>query len=104
MHKAKAFHNHKTLRDVPNAIPTQFCKLKTVNNKLPEDNNQVTVGDTEKFRIPFRRTAVARLKKRGKKTVRRLLKTAVPFDHVTVLIFLVHRMSRSKKCKKSFIQ
>ncbi len=25
-----------------------------------------TVGDTEKFRIPFRRTAVARLKKRGK--------------------------------------
>ncbi len=25
-----------------------------------------TVGDTEKFRIPFRRTAVARLKNRGK--------------------------------------
>ncbi len=25
-----------------------------------------TVGDTEKFRIPFRRMAVARLKKRGK--------------------------------------
>ncbi len=32
-----------------------------------------TVGDTEKFRIPFRRTAVARLKNGGK-TVRRLLK------------------------------
>ncbi len=32
-----------------------------------------TVGDTEKFRIPFRRTAVAQLKNGGE-TVRRLLK------------------------------
>ncbi len=34
-----------------------------------------TVGDTEKFRIPFRRTAIARLKN-GEKTVRRLLKNS----------------------------
>ncbi len=29
--------------------------------------------------------------------VHRLVKMAVPFDRVTILIFLVHRMSHSKK-------
>ncbi len=33
----------------------------------------LSVGDTEKFRIPFHRTAIARLKN-GRETVRRLLK------------------------------
>ncbi len=70
-------------------------KIWTFNCKY-QKKLQHTVEDKNKFRIPFRRTAVAQLKNR-ENMVRRLLKTAVPFDCVTVLIFLVHRMSRSKK-------
>ncbi len=62
-----------------------------------------TVGVKKKFRIPFRRTAVAQLKT-GKKQYAVCWKMAVPLDRITVLIYLVHRMSRSKKYKKSFIQ
>ena len=57
----------------------------------------------KKFRISFRRTAVARLKNGGI-TVRRLLKNGRSVRPRYRLIFLVHRMSRSKKYKKSFIQ
>ncbi len=55
-----------------------------------------TVGVKKKFRIPFRRTAVAQLKNGGGEGERYAVcwKTAIPFDRVTVLIFLVHRMSQ----------
>ncbi len=60
--------------------------------------NTNTVEDKIKFLIPFRRTAVARLKKKREGgTVCHLVKTAAPFDCVTILIFLVHRMYVSLK-------
>ncbi len=63
-----------------------------------------TVEDKIKFQIPFCRTAVTRLKKNGRKTVCRLVKKmAVPFNRVTILIFLVHCMSRSKKYLKKIV-
>ena len=44
--------------------------------------------------------AVAQLK-----TAHRLVKKiAIPFNRVTVLVFLIHRLPHSKKYKKSFIQ
>ncbi len=43
--------------------------------RVKVQNDIHTVGDTEKFRIPFHRTAVARLKN-GENTVRRLLKNS----------------------------
>ncbi len=57
-----------------------------------------------KFRIPFRRTAIARLKNR-EKTVHCLFGKKRPFHStgITVLIFLVHSMPHSKKYKRSFM-
>ncbi len=45
---------------------TAYFTARLVRNRFMRQQLIVTVGDTEKFRIPFRRTAVARLKKRGK--------------------------------------
>ncbi len=66
-----------------------------------------------RLQILFHRTAIAQLKTDlggggvlwggngmplGKNNNK---KTAVPFDHVTVLLFLVHRMPRTKEYKKN---
>ena len=56
------------------------------------------------FWILFRRMVIARLKagKNGMPFSKN--SRSVPFYLVTVLIFTIHHMPRSKKYKKSFIQ
>ncbi len=55
-----------------------------------------TVGDKIKFRIPFHRTAIPRLKNGGK-TIHRLVKSSRSIRPALILIFLVHPMPHSKK-------
>ena len=66
-----------------------------------------------RLQILFHRTAIAQLKTEGGEAgggggrngmplgKNNNKKTAVPFDHVTVLLFLVHRMPRTKEYKKN---